>query len=602
MAKKRSTNVSLSSPKARLAALRRLMRDAGVAAYLVPSTDPHQGEYVPTFWERRSWLSGFTGSAGDLVITHTAAGLWTDGRYYLQAGEELRGSGIRLFKAPERGTPSQRDWLAKTLKKGQRVGFDPRLLSIQQHRELEGSLNAAGVKLKAIDRNLVDQIWTDAPAPRRSPIMVRPKSVTGEATTTKLRRVRKEMKEAGADAHVVTTLDSIAWLFNIRGSDVDFNPVVIAHAVVTAKNATLYVDPAKVPPALAKKLGPAVKVRAYTKTAADLRALGRARKRVWLDPATCNAWVASLVKGAKLVEKTSPIPAMKARKNRTEIAGMASAHVRDGVAMVRFLRWLEEAVPEGGVTELNAADQLEVFRREGDRFVGLSFRTISGYAGHGAIIHYSVTPETSVPLKAKGIYLVDSGGQYLDGTTDITRTVLLGKSATREQRDRFTRVLKGHIRLGRAIFPEGVAGIRLDTLARTALWDAGLDYGHGTGHGVGAFLNVHEGPQSISVRGMAHIEAGNVLSNEPGFYRAGAYGIRIENLVVVTEAPVGEGDFLCFETLTLCPIDTRLIERRLLDANEVAWLNGYHRTVYKTLAPLVPAADRRWLKQATRAL
>ena len=604
MANKAAASSKAPAVPARIARLRERMAEHGVAAYLIPSTDPHQSEYVPSCWQRRPWISGFTGSAGDVVISAKDAGLWTDGRYYLQAGAELKGSGVRLFKAADLGTPKPQEWLASTLSKGAKVGYDPRLLSLQQRRDYAQALDERGVELCAIDENLVDAVWDDRPKVPTEQVMALPKKLTGEATASKLRRVRKAMKELGADAHVVTTLDSIAWLFNIRGRDVDFNPVTISYAIVTPDDATLFIDRSKMSDAVIAALGAEVKLRAYEDLGGALAELGAAGRAVLLDPATCNTWVAERCRGAKVIEKASPIPAMKARKNDTEIAGMRAAHVRDGVAVVRFLRWLEEAVPKGSETEISASDKLEALRAEGEHFQGLSFDTISGYAGHGAIIHYRASDASSSRLQARGMYLIDSGGQYLDGTTDITRTVLLGGKATREQRDRFTRVLKGHIALARAVFPKGVSGIRLDTLARLPLWEAGLDYGHGTGHGVGVFLNVHEGPPSISVRGHAALEPGNILSNEPGYYEAGAYGIRIENLVLVTEADVRMNGtpFYRFDTLTLCPIDTRLVEPKLLGIEEKRWLNEYHKTVASTLSPLLAPADKRWLRNATKAI
>jgi Xaa-Pro aminopeptidase len=590
--------------KKNLSGLRALMRKHGIAAYIIPSTDAHQSEYVPACWQRRAYFSGFTGSAGDVVVTLRTAGLWTDGRYYLQATNELADTGITLFKAADLGTPKLQEWLAATLKKGEAVGFDPRLLSLTSRREITACLEAADVKVKPIEANLVDALWEDQPPPPASPVKNQSEALTGESTAQKLKRVREVLKEKGAQAHVVTTLDAIAWLFNLRGNDVAYNPFLIAYAIVEAKKATLYIDLDKVPKEVKKTLGAQVKLQPYDALAKDLRELGKKKQSVLLDPASCNSWIADRLKGARLVEQPSPVAQMKSRKNATEIAGIKAAHVRDGAAMVRFLTWLDSAVPQGNVTEKSASDYLERLRREVEHFQDLSFCTISSYGGHGAIIHYSVTDETDVPLKPEGIYLIDSGGQYLDGTTDITRTVLLGKEATPEQKDRFTRVLLGHIRLARAIFPAGVAGIRLDTFARMALWQAGLDYGHGTGHGVGAYLSVHEGPISISVRGLAHIEEGNILSNEPGFYSPDNYGIRIENLVVVRPATVGDKEhpFFCFDTITLCPIDRRLIDITLLNADERAWLNDYHKTVRDKLSPLLGDAERRWLDNATKPL
>ena len=453
--------------------------------------------------------------------------------------------------------------------------------------------------------NLVDRIWADQPDAPSGEVHLQPTRFSGKTVKVKLRELRRSMADVGAQAHVVTTLDSIAWLFNIRGRDVDYNPVAISYALVTAKDAYLFVDLKKLSPKVRRSLEKVTNIYPYEDMQGVLKSLNKQRAPVLLDPKTCNQWVAGKLRSCSHIELSSPIVAMKSRKNSVEIEGMRRCHIRDGVAVVRFLRWLKGAVPKGGVTELSAAERLELFRREGDCFAGLSFRTISGYRHHGAIVHYSVTPETDIPLKAEGLYLVDSGGQYFDGTTDITRTVLLGKTSSAQERNCYTRVLKGHIALARAVFPEGVNGLQLDTLARTELWRAGLDYGHGTGHGVGSHLNVHEGPQSISIRGHVPLEEGNILSNEPGYYEDGSFGIRIENLVLVERDQtlgVNGNSFFRFETLTLAPIDQQLIETSALNQDERSWVDNYHKRVYQTLSPQLAPGDRRWLKQETAAL
>ncbi|MEZ4654070.1 MAG: aminopeptidase family protein P [Candidatus Eisenbacteria bacterium] len=470
-------------------------------------------------------------------------------------------------------------------------------------KELEKSLAKHKAVLRHLDENLVDAVWADRPGLPLGPMQALPVKFTGESTAAKLKRVRKEMKERNVDAHVLSALDAVAWLFNIRGRDVIYNPVSIAYAIVTAAEAYLFVESEKVDAGVKKALGSKVTLRPYDGFADALRRLGEDKARVWVEDSSATAWIAQTLDGADLVTEISPVTLMKSKKNDVEVEGMRSAHVRDGAAVARFLCWLDEAVRKESLTEISAAMKLEEFRREGEHFQGLSFRTISGYGPHGAIIHYSVTPQTDVPVRPDGIYLLDSGGQYLDGTTDITRTVLLGKKATAEQKDRFTRVLKGHIALARARFPHGVGGGRLDVLARTALWEVGLDYNHGTGHGVGSFLNVHEGPRSI---GQARdtglpIEPGNIFSNEPGYYKAGEYGIRIENLVLTREnGVVGENGrpYLEFETLTMCPIDNRLLDVKLLKPEERKWLNDYHKDVGKKLAPFMDAKERAWLKKA----
>ncbi len=591
----------LDRPKARVQALRERMRREELAAYLVPSTDDHHDEYVPPCWERRAWMSGFTGSAGELLVTLDGAHLWTDGRYFAQATRELRGSGIALMKMGQKGVPVLADFLADCVRSGGAIGVDPRVLMHARHESIQRALRGGKGELRLVDANLVDEIWEDRPPIPDEPVQLHGRRWAGETTRKKLTRLRKAMRERGVDALVISALDQLAWAFNVRGADVAYNPLAIGYGLITAEGAELFVAPGKVGPVVAKKLS-GVTVRGYGEIAEACRALGAANARVWIDPACTNMWLVGHLDGADLVELPSPITAMKAVKNDVELAGMQASQVRDGVAMVRFLRWLEREVPRGGVTEISAADKLTSLRAKGEHFRGPSFRTISGYGPNGAIIHYTVTPATNLPLEPRGLYLVDSGGQYLDGTTDITRTVLLGKKATKAQKDQFTRVLQGHIALARAVFPESVRGVRLDLLARRPLWDAGLDYNHGTGHGVGSYLGVHEGPQSIGTRETdAALEPGNVLTNEPGYYVEGEYGIRIENLIAVRPDETRSHDgtrFLAFETLTLCPIDRRLIDVRLLSGEERKWLNRYHKRVKRELSPHLGRDDRAWLSKA----
>ena len=591
--------------RARLARLRDAMREHEVAAYLVPSSDPHQSEYVPEHWARRAWASGFTGSAGDLVVGLEGGGLWTDGRYHLQARQQLRGTGIRLFPVGEKGVPTIEEHLAKTLPRKSAVGVDPAVVGMRRARRVVEALAPAGVTLEPIDENLVDVVRGPVPRRRaRARVVPLPTRFAGETSASKLRRVRRAMRERGADALVVTTLDAIAWLFNVRGSDVAYNPVVIAYAVVTADEAVLHVDRGKLDPSAKAHLKRTARVEPYAAIRRTLRGLARRRAAVWIDPDTTSLLCGRLLDGAKPVFAPSPIPRMKARKNDVELAGIRAAHRRDGAAMVRFLHWLERSVPAGGITEMSAAARLEGFRREGEHFQGLSFPTIAGYADHGAIIHYSVDEASDVPLHPEGLFLVDSGAHYLDGTTDITRTLLLGGRPTTAQRDCYTRVLKGHIAIATARFPAGTTGSRLDTLARAALWRSGRDYAHGTGHGVGAYLNVHEGPQSISHRSTGvPLEPGNVQSNEPGYYEPGEFGIRIENLVeVVKDETLAPRDFLRFDTLTLCPIEKRLIAPELLSAEERGWLDAYHARVLETIGPGLDRDERTWLKGACAPL
>ncbi|MBW2731315.1 MAG: aminopeptidase P family protein [Deltaproteobacteria bacterium] len=598
--------MSLATKK-KISLLREQMQTAGVDAYYIPSVDPHQSEYVADCWQRRAWLSGFNGSAGDVLVTGRMAGLWTDGRYFIQAADQLQGSSIKLFKQDQPRVPDIFLWIERNLQPGQLLGADPRTLSKAVEAKLCAAAEAAGAKVKLLEVNLVDEIWEDRPAPPQGPVAIHPARFAGESVARKLKRLRKELREARADALVITTLDAVAWTFNIRGNDIPYNPMVVAYGLITKESAQLFVDPAKVGAEVQEALAPVVEILPYTRFGKGLAALNHKEQKVWVDPGSVNAWVLSKLKRARLKTAASPILRMKAHKNAKELAGSRAAHVRDGVAMVRFLHWLSDAVPTGEVSELSAAQQLRELRAEGQRFAGESFAPISGYAGHGAIVHYSADEESDAALNTEGIYLIDSGGQYLDGTTDITRTVLLGKRATAEQKDHFTRVLKGHIAIAQTRFPVGTAGRQIDAFARRALWDAGLDYAHGTGHGVGAYLSVHEGPQGISPTRCTGVplEAGNILSNEPGYYREGAYGIRIENLVEVLpdETTSKNGaPFLGFSDLTLCPIDTRLVALKLLDAKERRWLNDYHKRVRKELMPLVSGPVKRWLREATAAV
>jgi Xaa-Pro aminopeptidase len=593
--------------KNKLGLLRRLMKSHDLQAYLIPSADPHQSEYVPEFWKRRQFVTGFTGSAGDAVVTLDQAGLWTDSRYFLQAERELEGSGFSLFRFGQPRVPSWQEWIAGKLSQGEALGVDPRLISHKSYELLGNELSRRSVVLKAVEKNLVDEIWLDRLAPPSGPLILHEEKYAGESIGRKLERLRLKLAEEAADAHVITLLDAIAWLFNIRGSDVEYNPVAIAYAVITRKKAALFIDLKKVSPEIKKRLDREVEIAAYDDFPARLKQLAAAKNRVWLDEASVSEWVVSqLAEGSQLIFKPSPIALFKAVKNEAEIAGFKAAHVRDGVAMVKFLRWLESEVPRGEVTEVKAAEKLEELRSRQPLFRGLSFRTISAYAGHAALPHYSTSPETDVPLRPEGIYLIDSGSQYLDATTDITRTVALGPP-TEEQRDRLTRVLKGLLSLTRASFPRGTAGKQLDTLARLALWEVGLNFGHGTGHGVGAFLNVHEGPQAISYYRCIGVplEPAMVTSIEPGYYKEGEYGLRLENMVLVVKDEVrsaGASVFYTFETLTLCPIDLRLVKKEMLTPEETGWLNSYHQKVRERLTPFLEPKETAWLEKATRPL
>lgn len=590
----------------KIQALRKLMAKHKLDAYYVPSVDPHLSEYVPACWQRRAWLTGFTGSMGDALVTRRDAGLWVDSRYWLQAESQTAGQGVTVHRLGAPGVPTVLERLGATLRKGAVLGLDPRVMSVSAMGDFRAALDARGVKIKPLARNLVDAVWADRPAPSDAPLEIHAARYAGETTDSKLKRLRAAMAEAGVGAHVIGALDVIAWLFNLRSRDIDYTPVAIAYAVVEKKRAVIYVDPAKVTERVRKSLGRHARLRPYDEVADGFRALARRRTPVLLDPDTTNSWVAGLLKGCPVLPSPSPVTFMKSIKNPVQRDGIRAAHVRDGVAMVKFLHWLEGAVPAGGVTEITASDRLRAFREEQDLFRDESFSPISGYAAHGAVVHYSATPRTAKALKPRGVYLIDSGGQYLDGTTDITRTVALGPVPARARR-MFTRVLQGNLLLTRTPFPAGTSGLRLEVLARQPLFTDGETYGHGTGHGVGHYLGVHEGPMSVSPRPMANavLHEGQFLSIEPGHYEAGRFGIRIENLAFVARdgklSRPGQ-DWYRWDVVTLCPIDRRLIDVELLSPDERAWIDAYHRRVFKALAGGLDRAERAWLKRATAAL
>ncbi len=588
----------------RLDKVRAQLKERDLSAYLIPSEDPHQSEYPPACWLRREAITGFTGSAGEAVVAIQNAALWTDSRYFLQAASQLKGSGFQLMKMGLPDTPSIQEWLRDNLAEGDRVGVDPRVMTHLRFVSLSHYLGRFGIELVAVADNLVDPVWEDQPSVPMEPVVEHAIEWAGKSVQEKLDDVRRQLNSAGADAHVISALDCIAWLFNIRGSDVAFNPVVVSYAWIDRDRAVLYVHPGKLDADLAGRLKDAgVTIAPYDRFGEDLQQCEHV-DRMLLDRTTVSQWIVTLLpENVEPIMGDSPVTLMKACKNESELKGMRQAHVRDGVAMVRFLRWLEQAVPAGGITEISASDKLASFREELDRYMGPSFAPISGYREHGAIIHYSATTDSDVELKPEGIYLIDSGGQYLDGTTDITRTVSLGKPHYREQ-EMFTRVLKGHIMLSMTRFPEGTPGRQLDTVSRLPLWEIGKTFMHGTGHGVGAYLNVHEGPQAISYYRCTGVPlmTGMVVSNEPGYYEAGEFGIRVENLVYVTpddETADNELPFLRFENLTLCPIDRRLILEDMLSQTERAYLNTYHARVFEELSPMLDEDDKKWLHLAT---
>ena len=590
----------MTVPK-RLEALRIAMKKAGIDAWIVPSSDPHQSEYVANRWSGRSWISGFSGSAGTVIILADKAGLWTDSRYFLQAAAELSGSGIDLYKEGLPETPSMEAWLKSELAEGSVVGFDGAVMSVSQVNKLRDQLAGAHIQLK-YDTDLLDAIWPDREAMPGNPVFLLDDSITGETCVSKVKRICEKMIAAGAQYTILPALDDIAWTFNMRGADVEYNPVAYAWAVIARDSVHLFIRENKLSADVKKKMEQdKVTLHDYDAFLPWLSKLNGAV--ILIDPERTNQKIRDAIPGTCTVtEKPSIAFDLKAVKNETELQGVRHAHIRDGAAMVKWLYWLENNINTGKHTEITLADKLEAFRRENDKIVGLSFTTIAGYRGNGAIVHYSAKPETAAEVKPEGLLLMDSGGQYMDGTTDITRTISLGKP-TDEEKHCFTLVLKGHIDLAKAIFPKGYNGSQVDTFARAAMWADYKNYGHGTGHGVGHFLNVHEGPQRIRPENTVPLEPGMLTSNEPGIYIEGKFGIRIENLVITIVKKVNEyGTFYGFETVTLCPISLDLIDVDMLTGDEKAWLNTYHKQVYEKLSPLLNAGEKDWLKNQTRAI
>jgi Xaa-Pro aminopeptidase len=588
----------------RIKELRRLMAAAKLDAYLIPRADEHQGEYVPASAARLKWLTGFSGSAGLAILTKKHATLFIDGRYTVQARSETEPG---LIEVSTLSRANIGEWLAEHLSRGQTVGFDPRLHTIAEIERLETALKPHDIKLAPTNRNLVDRVWGRArpPAPK-DPVALHPHKFAGHSAQDKIADIQKRLKADRQDAVILTLSDSVAWVFNIRGSDIPHTPVALAFAIlpVTGKP-ELFLAPEKLEPAVRAQLETFAKIGAPEALGERLKALRVAGKRVRLDPNTAGYWFARALGGAKRIARgPDPSLALKAIKNTAEIKGARAAHLRDGLAVTRFLAWLDGAAATGALDEIEAVRRLEGFRRATNQLREISFDTISGSGPNGAIVHYRVSEATNRKLRAGELFLIDSGAQYLDGTTDITRTVAIGKP-TNEMRERFTLVLKGHIAIALARFPKGTRGVDLDPFARRALWQRGLDYDHGTGHGIGSYLSVHEGPQSISRAGMAALEPGMICSNEPGYYKEGAYGIRIENLVLVTELTKLSGadrETMGFETLTLAPIDRRLIVKEMLSADETQWLDDYHARVAAALGPELDDEARAWLKQATAPL
>ncbi len=591
------------TPAARLAALRGELKKSGLDGLIVPHADEHQGEYMPARAKRLAWLTGFTGSAGLAVVLSDAAAVFVDGRYTLQVQGQVDESlyVIRhLTEEPATG------WIAETLPKGAHLGYDPWLHTKRDVERWRRASEKSGATLVASDKNPIDAVWTDQPPPPLAPVVPHAIQFAGRASADKRRDLARTLAKNGLDAVVLTASESIAWLLNIRGGDVRRTPLPLSFAIVGADaGVDLFIDPRKLAPGLGEHLGDDVRPAPREAFGPALDRLGGAGKAVGLDPDTSPFWTFDRIRraGGRIVEGADPCLLPKARKNAVELDGARAAHRRDGAAVVRFLAWLDLEAPDGRLTEIEAAEKLESLRRENDHYRGPSFDTISGAGPNGAIVHYRVGPKTNRRLEPGFLYLVDSGGQYLDGTTDVTRTIPIATPSA-EMRRRFTLVLKGHIALAVARFPAGTTGPQIDTLARRPLWAEGLDYDHGTGHGVGSYLGVHEGPHRISkAPNRVALEPGMIVSNEPGYYKTGEYGIRIENLVTVVGVAAPDGadkDLLGFETLTLAPIDLRLVDAAILSADEIAWLDEYHGRVRDVLLPLLDVDTARWLARATR--
>ena len=585
----------------RIEALREVMKREHLAAFIFPSTDPHQGEYVPDHWKGREFISGFNGSAGTAVATLTSAALWTDSRYFIAAEEQLRGTEFQLMKLKMPGTPTIAEWIGKECGAGTEVAVDGMVNSASFVKELIADLRQQGGITLRTNLDPLAQIWKDRPAIPENPVEIYPMKYAGDSCREKIAHIRKGLREKHADGMLMSALDDIAWTLNLRGTDVHCNPVFVSYLLISSRDVTLYINKVKLTPEVEAYLkAEGVGVAAYEDVAKGLK--DYFEYNILLDPDEVNYTLYKQV-SREIVEAESPVKRMKTIKNPTEIAGFRSAMLKDGIAMVKFLRWLKPAVEAGGQTEITVSDKLESLRAEQPLYRDISFDTIAGYQAHGAIVHYEATPDTDVPLKPEGFLLLDSGTQYLDGTTDITRTIALGP-LTEEQKRVYTLVLKGHIQIELCKFPSGASGTQLDILARQALWREGLNFMHGTGHGVGTYLNAHEGPHQIRMEYKpAPFVAGMTVTDEPGIYLEGKFGVRIENTLLVTPYKETQfGQFLQFESLTLCPIDTTPIVKELLLDEEIAWLNQYHKRVFATLSPHLDDEEKEWLKQACKAI
>ena len=585
---------------ARARLLRAELARRGLDGFIVPRADEHQNEYVPPCAERLAWLTGFSGSAGLAIVLTDKAAVFVDGRYTLQVRDQVD---VGVFEPIAIADVTPEKWIEANVSRDAKVGYDPWLTTQGQLERYERAAVKAGASLVAVDHNPIDAVWSDRPEPPRAPIQLHPKRLAGLDASKKLQQIAKALD--GLDGLVITDPHATAWAFNIRGADVAHTPLPLCFALIPAEGRpTLYVDSLKLPEDVHAALADLATIQPTAELEIDLQSLGEQRKRLRFDASSAPVRLIRLFKdaGGDADVGTDPVARMKAVKNAAELKGARQAHIRDGAALAQFLAWFDTAVKTGKLSEIEAVQALETFRRQTGKLKEISFPTISGAGPHGAIVHYRVTEQTDAPIR-RGLFLLDSGAQYQDGTTDVTRTIAVCKP-TSEMRDRFTRVLKGHIAIARAVFPKGTSGSQLDSFARASLWQAGLDFDHGTGHGVGSYLSVHEGPQRISKAPSVALEAGMILSNEPGYYKTGEYGIRIENLVVVEPRKIAgaEREMFGFETITLVPIDLRLVDARLMTGDETAWLDAYHARVRKTLSPLLDAAARKWLASVTKRI
>lgn len=585
----------------RVERLRSWMKENGISAFVFPSSDPHNSEYVAEHWKSREWISGFSGSAGTAVVTLEHAALWTDSRYFIAAEKELKGTDFQLMKLRVEGAPSISEWLVRELSNYQKavVGVDGNVNSFIEVSSMERELASKGNITVRTDADPMAELWTDRPVIPDNKVSLHPLEYSGESTSSKISRIRKQLADSGADGLLVTALDEIAWVLNLRGSDVHCNPVFVSYLLISPEKVVLYINNVKLLAEVKDYLtSEQISVDAYEAVVDGLRSYEG--KSLLVDMSSTNYSLATAVPTEKLCEGVSPIASMKAIKNEAEQEGFRAAMLRDGVAVVKFLAWLKPAVEAGGQTEISLDERLTALRAEQPKFKGISFDTIVGYEEHGAIVHYEATPETDIPVEPHGLVLIDSGAQYLDGTTDITRTIALGE-ITEEQRRVYTLVLKGHIQLDMCRFPAGACGSQLDAIARVPMWREGYNYMHGTGHGVGSYLNVHEGPHQIRMEWRpAPLQVGMTVTNEPGIYLEGKFGVRIENTLLIVPAETTPfGDFLKFETLTLAPIDTTPIVFEMLSEEEREWLNNYHHRVYESLKPYLTAVEQEWLRKAT---